>query len=74
MTAKLTVWVAYNSDDDCFASHEGAQEAMDGLVESFGHLEGARVVELKLTLPSAKPLTFDAMVADTKGPVTVTLA
>lgn len=74
MTAQLTVWVAYNSDNDCFASHEGAQEAMDGLVESFGHLEGARVVTLKLTVPTAKPLAFDATVGDVKGPVTVTLA
>lgn len=64
MTAQRTVWVACNSANDCCASHEGAEEAMDGLVQSFGYGEGARVVELKLTLPSAKPVTVEAGITD----------
>jgi len=72
--SQVTVWVAYNSDDNCFASHEGAREAMEGLVETFDYSEGARVVELKLTLPSAKPLSLSADVPDGKGTVNVTIS
>lgn len=68
-----TVWVAYNSENDCFASHEGAQEAADGLLESFGHAEGMRVVELTLSLSSIKPLTAQATVPDRDGSVSVTI-
>jgi len=70
---ECTIWIAYNTDDDCFASHEGSQEAVDGLFKSFGHGEGMRVVELKLTLPSIKPLTAQASVPDRNGPVSVTI-
>jgi hypothetical protein len=73
MTAQLTVWVAYNSENDCYASHEGAEEAMDGLVQSFGYGEGARVVELKLALPSAKPVAVEAGITDTARTVAVVM-
>jgi hypothetical protein len=71
--SKCTVWIAYNTDDECFASHEGPQEAIDGLMDTFGHAEGARVVELKLTLPSVKPLAVQAVVPDREGPVSITI-
>ncbi len=71
--AKCTVWIAYNTDDDCFASHEGAQEAVDGLIETFGQGDGTRVVEMKLTLPNIKPLSVQATVPERDGPVTVTI-
>lgn len=69
--AECTVWVAYNTDDDCFASHESAQEAVEGLLETFGHGEGMRVVELKLSVPSVKPLSAQGTVPDRNGPVSV---
>lgn len=71
--AIVTVWVAYNTDDQCFASHESAQEAIEGLTDNFGYGEGARVVELRLTLPSVKPLAVQAVVPDREGPVSVTI-
>lgn len=70
---ECTVWVAYNGDEQCFASHESAQEAMDGLLDAFGHGEGARVVELKLSLPDVKPLEVEATVPDHVGRVSVTV-
>lgn len=69
----VTVWIAYNSENDCFASHEGSQEAADGLLESFSHGEGMRVVELKLRLPSIRPLTAQATVPDRDGPTLITI-
>ncbi len=69
--SQVTVWVAYNSDNDCFASNESAQEAMEGLGEAFGYGEGSRVVELKLTLPSAKPLAIAADVPNGKAIVNI---
>lgn len=69
--AECTVWVAYNTDDECFASNESAQEAAGRLFETFGHGEGMRVVELKLSLPSVKPLIAEAIVPDRNGPVSV---
>lgn len=71
--AVITVWVAYNSDNQCFASHESAPDAIQGLDENFGYGEGARVVELRLTLPSVKPLAVQAVVPDREGPVSVTI-
>ncbi|MBI1651174.1 hypothetical protein [Hyphomicrobium sulfonivorans] len=68
-----TVWVAYNTEDQCFASHESAQEAVEGLTDNFGCGEGVRVVELKLTLPTAKPLTVKAIIPSDDGPVSVTI-
>lgn len=70
---KCTVWIAYNTDDQCFASHESAQDAIEGLTENFGYGEGARVVELKLTLPSVKHLAVQAVIPDREGPVSVTI-
>ncbi len=69
---KCTIWIAYNSEDECFASHEGAQEAIEGLLETFSHGEGARVIEMKLTLPSVKPLAVQADIPD-RGTVTLTI-
>jgi hypothetical protein len=40
---ECTVWIAYNTADECYASHEGVQDAVDGLFETFGHGEGMRV-------------------------------
>lgn len=71
--AKCTIWIAYNTDDDCFASHEGAHEAIEGLVESFGYGEGTRVVELKLALPTVKPLAVQATVPDRDGATRITI-
>lgn len=71
--AKCTVWIAYNTEDECYASHEGAQEAIEGLLEAFGHGDGTRVVEMKLTLPSVKPLAVQATVPDRDGPVSITI-
>ncbi|MTD93915.1 hypothetical protein GIW81_06145 [Hyphomicrobium sp. xq] len=70
----ITVWIAYNTDDECFASHEGAEEALDGLVESSGHGEGVRVIELRLTLPSVKPLAVEAVIPERDEPVTIRIA
>jgi hypothetical protein len=72
--SQVTVWVAYNSDNECFASHEGAQEAMDGLGEAFSYAQGSRVVELRLTLPSAKPVAVAADVPDGKSVVNVSVS
>ncbi len=69
--AKCTVWIAYNTEDNCFASHESAQEALDGLQEYFDRGEGIRVVEMQLTLPSVKPLAVQATVPDRDGPVSI---
>lgn len=71
--SQLTIWVAYNSDDECFATHEGAQEAMEGLGDAFGYGKGSRVVELKLSLPSAKPLAVAAAVPDGEGTVKISI-
>lgn len=73
MTTSLTIWIAYNTDDKCFASHVGSQEAIEGLMEDYGHGEGTRVVEMKLRLPSIAPLTVQAEVPDRDGPVSVTI-
>jgi hypothetical protein len=69
-----TIWVAYNRDNDCFASHEGAQEALGSLGEAFGYAEGSRVVELRLTLPSAKPLAMAVDMPNGKAVVNVSVA
>lgn len=69
----ITVWIAYNTDDNCFASHEGAQTALDGLIQNFWRAEGTRVVEMELTLPEIKPVAVKATIPDTDGPVTVTV-
>ena len=72
--SQMTVWVAYNSDNDCFASHEGAKEAMEGLGETYGYAEGSRVVELALTLPSAMPVVVSAEVPGGNADVKVSAA
>ncbi|WP_409560316.1 hypothetical protein [Hyphomicrobium sp. MC8b] len=71
--SNVTIWVAYNTDDQCFASHESAQEAIEGLVEGFGYGEGARVVELQLKLPSAQPIAAQASVVDDDDIVSVSV-
>lgn len=69
-----TIYVAYNTDGDCEASTDGAQEALDALVENYGHAEGVRVIELALTLPEIRTLAVSATIPDVDGAVTVTVA
>ena len=73
-TMNITLYVAYNTDGDCESSTDGAQEALDLLIENYGHAEGVRVVELALTLPQIKTLVVAATIPDVDGPITVTVA
>lgn len=71
---EVTVWVAYNTDGDSFASNDGASEALEGLNDNYGIADGCRVVEMNLTVPAIKPVAVSGTVPDTDGPVTLTIA
>jgi hypothetical protein len=71
---QTTIWIAYNADNDCAVSLDDHDTALQDLMDNYGPCGGTRVVEMKVTLPDVKPTVVEAVIPDTDGPVTVTIA
>lgn len=72
MTIQATVYLAYNLDGDTFTARDET-DALDGLINEYGHCGGCRVIQLDLTLPPIKVPVAEIAIPDSEGD-TVTVA
>lgn len=74
MTIQATVYLAYNLDGDTFTAGDET-DALEGLINEYGHCGGCRVIQLDLTLPPIKAQVAEIVIPDNEGEtVTVTIS